>query len=66
VGVALGKSGMESTLEFAGRLLEDAHVAAVPAEAFGTDRHIRISYAASMPDLERGLERLHRFIVQHS
>jgi len=66
VGVALGKSGMENTLQLAGRLLEDAHVAAVPGEAFGTDRHIRISYAASMPDLERGLDRVHRFIVEHS
>jgi aspartate aminotransferase len=66
VGVALGKNGIQNTLQFAGRLLEDAHVAAVPGEAFGTDRHIRISYAASMPELERGLERLHRFIVSHS
>ena len=66
VGVALGKSGMENTLQLAGRLLEDAHVAVVPGEAFGTDRHIRISYAASMPDLERGLDRVHRFIVEHS
>jgi aspartate aminotransferase len=66
VGVALGKNGIQNTLQFAGRLLEDAHVAAVPGEAFGTDRHIRISYAASMPELERGLVRLHRFIVSHS
>jgi aspartate aminotransferase len=66
VGVALGKNGMDSTLQFADRLLEDAHVAAVPGEAFGTDRHIRISYAASMPDLERGLDRLHQFIATHS
>jgi aspartate aminotransferase len=66
VGVALGRNGIQDTLQFAGRLLEDAHVAAVPGEAFGTGRHIRISYAASMPDLERGLDRLHRFIVQHS
>jgi aspartate aminotransferase len=66
VGVALGKNGMQNTMQLAGKLLEDAHVAAVPGEAFGTDRHIRISYAASMPDLERGLDRIHRFIVQHS
>src|SRR5271157_1164381 len=66
VGVALGRNGMENTLQLAGRLLEDAHVAAVPGEAFGAGRHIRISYAASMQDLERGLDRIHRFIVQHS
>jgi aspartate aminotransferase len=65
VGVAL-KNGMSSTLQFAGKLLEDAHVAAVPGEAFGTDRHIRISYATSMTELERGLDRLHKFVAQHS
>jgi aspartate aminotransferase len=36
----------------------------VPGEAFGTDRHVRISYATSMHELERGLDRLHRFIVE--
>ena len=55
-----------NTLHFAERLLGEAHVAVVPGEAFGTDRHIRISYAASMPELERGLDRLHQFIVQDS
>jgi aspartate aminotransferase len=41
-------------------------VAVVPGEAFGTDRHVRISYAASMAELARGLDRMHRFIVEHS
>ena len=34
----------------------------VPGEAFGTTEHIRISYATSMKELERGLDRLERFI----
>src|SRR6185436_3951142 len=63
IGVALGKNGMQNTLQFSERLLADAHVAVVPGEAFGTDRHIRISYATSMQELERGLERIHRFIA---
>ncbi len=66
VSVALGKHGIRNTLEMAERLLAEARVAVVPGEAFGTDRHIRISYAASMRDLERGLERIHRFIVENS
>jgi aspartate aminotransferase len=41
-------------------------VAVVPGEAFGTDRHVRISYAASMADLERGLDRIHGFIMENS
>ncbi|MGH9657281.1 MAG: pyridoxal phosphate-dependent aminotransferase [Bryobacteraceae bacterium] len=60
IGAVLGGS---STLAFADRLLAEAHVAVVPGEAFGTDRHIRISYATSMQELERGLDRLHRFIA---
>jgi aspartate aminotransferase len=66
IGRALGKNGIADTLQFSERLLADAHVAVVPGEAFGTDRHVRISYAASMKELERGLERIHQFIVRHS
>jgi aspartate aminotransferase len=64
IGVALGRNGIGNTLEFAERLLEKAHVAVVPGEAFGTDKHVRISYATSMHELERGLDRLHKFIVE--
>jgi aspartate aminotransferase len=49
-------------MEFAERLLEQEGVAIVPGEAFGTEQHIRISYAASMEDLSRGLDRLQRFV----
>ena len=63
IGVALGKNGIASTMQFAERLLAEAHVAVVPGEAFGTDRHVRISYATSMHELERGLGRLHKFIA---
>ena len=62
IGKFLGADGMTSTLEFAEKLLCEAHVAAVPGEAFGTREHIRISYATSMGELERGLERLRRFL----
>ena len=58
LGVAIGKNGIANTTAFAERLLAEAHVAVVPGEAFGTDRHVRISYATSMNELERGLDRL--------
>jgi aspartate aminotransferase len=66
VGVVIGKSGIQDTLQLSERLLSEAHVAVVPGEAFGTDRHVRISYATSMKELERGLDRIHQFIVQNS
>ncbi len=62
IGVALGKKGIQNTLQFSERLLAEAHVAVVPGEAFGTNRHVRISYATSLHELTRGLDRLHQFI----
>ena len=62
IGVAFGKKGINSAMEFSEKLLTDALVAVVPGEAFGTDRHVRISYATSMHELERGLDRLHKFM----
>jgi len=59
---ALNRGGIRTPLEFADRLLKEANVAVVPGEAFGTDDHVRISYATSMKELERGLDRIHKFI----
>jgi aspartate aminotransferase len=56
------RDGIKSALEFSERLLNEAHVAVVPGEAFGTDQHIRISYATSQAELERGLDRIEKFI----
>jgi len=64
--VVLGKNGIRTTVQLAERLLSDAKVAVVPGEAFGTDQHIRLSYATSMKELERGLERIHEFVVANS
>ena len=59
---ALDRGGIKTPLEFANRLLNEAHVAVVPGEAFGTDDHVRISYATSMQELEKGLDRIHKFV----
>ncbi len=42
-------------------LLDHAHVAVVPGEAFGAPGHIRISYATSMDRIDEGLLRMGRF-----
>jgi len=57
------KNGITSSLSFAEKLLAEEFVAVVPGEAFGTNDHVRISYATSMKELERGLDRLQRFIA---
>jgi aspartate aminotransferase len=66
VGVAIGKNAIGDTLALAERLLSEAHVAVVPGEAFGTSHHVRISYATSMKELERGLDRIRQFIVKNA
>jgi aspartate aminotransferase len=53
-----GRGGVHSPAEFSKKLLQEAHVATVPGEGFGTHEHIRISYATSQKELDRGLERL--------
>ena len=62
ISVAFEGGRVKNSLEFSSELLSKAHVAVVPGEAFGTSDHVRISYATSMYELERGLERMHRFI----
>ena len=56
----ISATGMKST-EFCAQLLEKEKVAAVPGIAFGADDYIRISYATSMSNIEKGLDRLERF-----
>jgi aspartate aminotransferase len=56
------RDGITDSMSFAETLLAEEHVAVVPGEAFGTHDHIRISYATSMEELARGLDRLEKFI----
>jgi aspartate aminotransferase len=64
VGAYLKSNGGLTTMELASRMLRDAHVALVPGEAFGTSQHLRLSYATSMRDLERGIERMRQFFAK--
>lgn len=43
---------------FAAYLLDEAKVAVIPGSGFGADENIRLSYATSMADIEKGLERI--------
>jgi aspartate aminotransferase len=54
-------TGLKST-EFCARLLEQEKVAAVPGIAFGADDYLRISYATSVANIEKGLDRMARFV----
>jgi aspartate aminotransferase len=54
----------EGSTRFAERLLEEAHVAVVAGEAFGSDAHIRISFACSRDNLDRGMHRIQEFLAR--
>jgi aspartate aminotransferase len=54
-------TGLKSA-DFCARLLEQEKVAAVPGIAFGADDYIRISYATSLANIEKGLGRMDSFV----
>jgi len=58
-----GRGGMNSASDAARKLLHEAHVVVVPGEAFGTQEHVRMSYAVAEHQLERGLERMRQFFA---
>lgn len=59
--VDISKTGLTS-LEFCDGLLESQQVAVIPGIAFGADDCIRLSYATSLEIIEKGMERLDKFV----
>jgi len=53
----ISKAGL-SSLEASDRLLSEAMVAVVPGKVFGSDAHIRLSFATSMENIKKGLDRI--------
>jgi len=53
----IDKKGL-SSMQVAERLLEEVKVAVIPGKAFGSDRHIRLSFATSMDNIKKGMDRL--------
>ncbi len=64
VGKTLGGKLIENDDDFAVALLEKALVAVVPCSGFGMKNFVRWSYAASMENIEKGLDRLEKFITE--
>jgi aspartate aminotransferase len=58
---SIKKTGLKS-LEFSDALLDEYQVAVVPGIAFGADDYIRLSYATDMDTIQRGMERLDKFV----
>ena len=62
IAAFIGKNGngkkLASPCDIADYLLEEAKVAAVPGEDFGSNAHIRLSYATSLENIEEGCRRM--------
>jgi aspartate aminotransferase len=54
----------KSCTELSTELLDKAHVALVPGEAFGAPGFLRLSYATSIERIEEGLRRLNKFFTR--
>jgi aspartate aminotransferase len=57
----ISKTGLKS-LEFCDALIEEHKVAVIPGIAFGADDNIRLSYATDLATIEKGLDRLEKFV----
>lgn len=62
VSGAYKKLGVKGSLDFAAKVLQEAHVAVVPGEAFGCDENVRLSFATSMAQIDKGLDRLAKLL----
>jgi aspartate aminotransferase len=63
VSAYLGRSGLNSGIDVANRLLHEAHVVTVPGEGFGTHEHVRLSYATSSAVLTEAVKRMKQFFA---
>ncbi len=59
-GKSAGGHGVENSASLTAYLLDVAEIAVVPGVEFGSDDNIRLSYATSMNNIERGLERMEK------
>jgi aspartate aminotransferase len=62
IGRTLGGKQIRSSDDFSLALLEIGKVAAVSCTGFGCDNFVRLTYAASMESIKKGIDRLERFV----
>jgi aspartate aminotransferase len=64
ISAFLGKGGVKTASDLASKLLTEAHVVVVPGEAFGTNEHIRLSYAVSSDVVDKGVARMRDYFAK--
>jgi aspartate aminotransferase len=58
VSAFFGRGSVRDSQTLTDYLLDEARVAVIPGSAFGSDDHVRISYATSMERLQEGVRRI--------
>jgi aspartate aminotransferase len=58
----IGGVKIQNSMDFAAVLLEQANVALVPGGPFGCDKNVRLSFATSMEQITKGLDRLEKWL----
>jgi aspartate/methionine/tyrosine aminotransferase len=62
LGRPIGGATPTTSAELAEVILDQAEVAVVPGEAFGTPGYLRLSYALGEADLVEGVDRIGRLL----
>ncbi|MCH8218171.1 MAG: pyridoxal phosphate-dependent aminotransferase [Planctomycetes bacterium] len=63
-GRTIGDAQIKGSMDFAQALLEQRNVAVVPGVAFGCDNNVRLSFACSLEQITKGLDRLEAWLSQ--
>ncbi|MCX7817390.1 MAG: pyridoxal phosphate-dependent aminotransferase [Syntrophales bacterium] len=63
-GKSCGDIRINTSSDFAAYLLDTVDVAVVPGIDFGSDRHIRLSYATSLEQIREGIRRIHEAVLR--
>lgn len=64
IGKKFNDVKIEDSISFSDQLLEREKVAVIPGIGFGMDNYVRLSYATSAENIEKGLDRIGRFVKE--
>ena len=60
--VPVDRADLADAVSFSAALLEHSHVAVVPGNDSGFDTHVRLSFATSMEQIDKGIDRIGEFL----
>ena len=61
-GIEYNGKKINSSFDLSNFILKEAEVALIPGSAFETEGYLRLSYATSMEDIKKGLDRIEKIL----